>query len=78
MAFRACSACKDKWAQGKKGLCRSCERAAGDTRTTMDRDGERVERMRAKHTDPPPSADAPRTRTRIVDGIEYETVWDGT
>ena len=80
MAFRGCSACKTRWAQGKRGLCRSCERAAGDTRNTVEREGERVERMRAKQTgaDPPPSADEPRTRTHVIDGIEYVTVWDGS
>ena len=59
-----------RWAQSARGLCRRCERA-GDTRTTHDRD---VERLVVR--------DRPRTpvpiRTVVIGGRTYEVVWDGT
>ncbi len=74
-----CGSCGQRHAQ-HKGLCRTCERAAGfDTRSDFERDRDRQARRDA-------ALRAARTRRNpndrswpayIVDGVEYEVTWDG-
>ena len=75
-----CVQCGVRWRQSSKGLCRQCERAAGDTRTTRDLDRERLERLKAKASFEQTVAMPTQREPRIVviENQEYEVVWDGS
>ena len=62
-----CYRCHRKWAQ-KGGMCRLCGREAGLYRDQPMQD---VSRGPIQREVPPP-------RTRIIEGVEYEIVFDGT
>lgn len=71
-----CKQCRARYAQ-KAGLCRSCGRASGAyTKRTIDVEAERLARRKAEL--PPPALVArPGPRTRVIDGVEFEIVFDG-
>jgi hypothetical protein len=77
-AARACKGCGVRWAQGKAGLCRTCERAAGDTRTNFDRERERVEEQQEAAAQRALTEETRPARLRVIDGVEYFVTWDGT
>jgi hypothetical protein len=73
-----CTCCGVRWKQGRRGLCRRCERQlAGDTRNTVAREAEVVGRqqryleLKKREYQRPP-------RFRVVDGVEYQIQFDGT
>lgn len=72
-----CTRCSVKYAQAA-GLCRSCGRETGAyEKTTREADADRIARQQvAVPAVTPPSPRAPRTRA--IDGVEFEVVFDGT
>lgn len=76
MTPRMCVNHPAKWAQSKLGLCRECERAAGDERDNKAREAEVVaRRSRQKHVEPPAFAGYREIHYR---GIAYLVIWDGS
>lgn len=74
-----CTNCGIRWPQ-KGGLCRTCDREAGDTRTTFERERDKVfrdERNAARRGIPPPPG-MPPPREITVHGIDYLVIWDGS
>jgi len=68
---------------GPLRLCRAHAREAGLMRRTVDLDAQRLDRQRANaaaplaRVDEPPPSPLPR-RTVVINGVEYEVMWDGT
>ena len=69
---RACSCCGIRWPQDRTGLCRRCKRAVG----IVDAEQSRSERQRPVFRVPEPEARP--LRTALIDGVEYEVMFDGT
>lgn len=71
-----CKRCGIRWQQGG-GLCRTCGHAAGDSRTTRERERDRLAAREAALTrvvEPAPGA----LRTVCIAGVDYDVTWDGT
>lgn len=76
-ASRLCQRCQGRYAQDGGRLCRRCGRDTGAYRdTTREADAARLERHRAAVASLVPSA-AVVGAARVVDGVEYEVVFDG-
>ena len=73
---RPCQRCFVRW-EPRGGLCRRCQRETGaDTRTTFERERDRLaEHAAAVPPLPPPERTA--RGTRIIDGVEFEVVFSG-
>lgn len=74
MKKRTCRVCGLRWMQSRLVLCRSCERAHGDRRTTQDRDRERLAR---RHPPPVPAHNVAPRRVVEIQGEAFEVVWGG-
>lgn len=73
-----CKRCHVKWPQWQ-GLCRSCWRELGDTRSQADWDAEALGVQKRRRPLVPPAPDVPREPIiKVIDGVEYEVNWDGT
>lgn len=71
-----CRRCGRRYQHGN-GLCHTCGRLAGDTRTTREREADRIAAHEAGLTrvvETPPGA----PRTLRIAGVDYEVMWDGT
>jgi hypothetical protein len=67
-----CRECGERWPQ-THGLCRTCERFARAAGRLSPKDRNRqAETVFAAR---PP---APPLRTYLIDGIEYDVLWDGS
>lgn len=70
-----CSRCRERYAQ-RDGLCRRCGREAGVyTMNTREMEAERLRKHQPKWKVEPRQRVNP---VRVVQGVEYEVVFDGT
>jgi hypothetical protein len=70
----ACRRCGVRWAQ-YRGLCRTCDPGPGDraiqnSRQRIERDAARCQRRLPRAT--------VAIRTAVIEGVEFEVVFDGT
>ena len=74
-----CRRCGNRWAQARN-LCRRCGRETGvDGRSTFERDRDRLARAQQAVAERRPlSGPIAPGRTVIVNGQEFEVVWDGS
>jgi hypothetical protein len=74
---KACSGCGERWAQGRTGLCATCQT---DQRPRLELERAKVEAEAQQLASlRSVQAMAPHTRpVRTIDGREFEVVWDGT
>lgn len=68
-----------RWAQNRYGYCRTCANKKGlDVRSMREREAERAAAQRAFESLIPPAPEARGKRTVVIQGREYEVVWDGS
>lgn len=74
-----CIRCRKRWRQHKM-FCRACAREAGAIASgvsLLELDARRVERLKARFAGGTLAPPMPPRFTRILDGVEYEVVFDG-
>ena len=75
-----CSACGRRW-RYHKDLCRSCAQAAGvpgALLSTRAREAEKIKALEARLATVTRVVPSTLTRTVLIDGVEYDVIFDGS
>jgi hypothetical protein len=75
-----CQVCRTRWAQNKRGVCRTCAADAGLALKVIEIERDRLERQQARMRPVYKVGRVkwPGFRSVIVNGVEFDVAWDGT